>query len=39
MTGARGGTVGRLTNATLAGLAARHGTPLLVIDCEAIRRQ
>ena len=29
MIGARGGTVGRLTNATLAGLAARHGTPLL----------
>ena len=39
MKGARGVTVGRLTNARLAGLAARHGTPLLVIDCEAIRRQ
>jgi len=39
MKGARGATVGRLTNARLAGLAARHGTPLLVIDCEAIRRQ
>lgn len=39
MKGARGTTVGRLTNARLAGLAARHGTPLLVIDCEAIRRQ
>jgi hypothetical protein len=39
MRGAREATVGRLTNARLAGLAARHGTPLLVIDCEAIRRQ
>ena len=39
MKGARGATVGRLTNARLAGLAARHGTPLLVIDCAAIRRQ
>ncbi|MDQ1342564.1 MAG: ornithine decarboxylase [Pseudomonadota bacterium] len=39
MKGARGATIGRLTNARLAGLAARHGTPLLVIDCEAIRRQ
>jgi ornithine decarboxylase len=39
MKGARQATVGRLTNARLAGLAARHGTPLLVIDCEAIRRQ
>lgn len=39
MKGARGATVGRLTNARLAGLAARHGTPLLVIDCETIRRQ
>ena len=39
MKGAREATVGRLTNARLAGLAARHGTPLLVIDCEAIRRQ
>ena len=39
MKGVRGATVGRLTNARLAGLAARHGTPLLVIDCEAIRRQ
>ena len=39
MKGARGASVGRLTNARLAGLAARHGTPLLVIDCETIRRQ
>ena len=39
MKGARQATVGRLTNARLAGLAARHGTPLLVIDCAAIRRQ
>jgi ornithine decarboxylase len=39
MKGAREATVGRLTNARLAGLAARHGTPLLVVDCDAIRRQ
>jgi ornithine decarboxylase len=39
MSGARRATVGRLTNARLAALAARHGTPLLVIDCETIRRQ
>ena len=39
MRGARGATVGRLTNARLTELAARHGTPLLVIDCETIRRQ
>ena len=37
MTGVREASVGRLTNARLAGLAARHGSPLLVIDCEAIR--
>jgi ornithine decarboxylase len=28
-----------LTNLQLEELAAEHGTPLLVIDCEAIRRQ
>jgi ornithine decarboxylase len=39
MNGASEASVGRLTNARLAGLAARHGTPLLVIDCEAVRRQ
>ena len=39
MSGTRRATVQPLTNARLAELAARHGTPLLVIDCEAIRRQ
>jgi ornithine decarboxylase len=29
----------RLTDAALRRLAARHGTPLLVIDCTVIRRQ
>jgi ornithine decarboxylase len=36
---AGGGAGRRLSNARLAGLASRHGTPLLVIDCDAIRRQ
>jgi ornithine decarboxylase len=37
----RGRPVGpaRLTTQELAALAGRHGTPLLVVDCEAIRRQ
>jgi ornithine decarboxylase len=30
---------GRMTGAALRGLAARHGTPLLVVDCGVIREQ
>ena len=29
----------RLSDALLRRLAARHGTPLLVVDCAVVRRQ